>query len=469
VGVFQIESRAQSQMLPRTQPRSLDDLTVQVAIVRPGPIVGGAVNPYVRQREAMRRNQSYEPDVPRCVRDVLAETYGVVLFQEQVVQVAMEMGGMSPGQAESFRRLLSRRDAGQSIERYQEIFMQGAQARQVPGETAQKFWEGLCGFASFGFPKSHAAAFALLAYQSAYLKEYFAPEFYCALYNNWPMGFYPPHVFTNDAHRHGVDVRRPDVNVSREECTVEMGAVRLGLEQVQGVGRAGAAAIVSERDRAGPYRSLFELTHGTGIGREPLENLIQAGALDSFGLNRRELLWQLGLFADGLERARLSAPAPIRQLHLAIPTEQDELALPDFDGFEKMAADYRVLHLSPDSHPMSFLRSALLEGVSSTRELQEMKAPRTVETAGLVVCRQRPGTARGIVFLLLEDEHGLANVMIPPDLYEERRSLVRMRPFLRVKARLEGHAGKVPMLQALEIEPVGVGAGLHTPEGKSWG
>jgi error-prone DNA polymerase len=259
------------------------------------------------------------------------------------------------------------------------------------------------------------------------------------------------------------------VNVSREECTVEKGAVRLGLGQVQGVGRAGAAATVSERDRAGPYRSLFELTHGTGIGREALENLIQAGALDGFGLNRRELLWQLGLFADGLERARLSAPPQIRQLHLAIPTEQDELALPDFEGFEKMAADYRVLHLSPDSHPMSFLRSALRQGVASSRELQEMRAPRMVETAGLVVCRQRPGTARGIVFLLLEDEHGLSNVMIPPDLYEERRSLVRMRPFLQVRARLEGHAGKVPMLQALEIEAVGAVESLQTPQGKSWG
>jgi error-prone DNA polymerase len=283
------------------------------------------------------------------------------------------------------------------------------------------------------------------------------------------MGFYPPHVFTNDARRHGVEVLRPDVNVSREECTVEGDAVRLGLEQVQGVGRAGAVAVVAERDRRGPYRSLFELAHSTGIRREALENLIQAGALDDFGLNRRELLWQLGLFAGGLERARLSGPPQLRQLHLAIPTEQDELALPDFDGFERMAADYRVLHLSPDSHPMSFLRSALRGQVSSTRELQEMRAPRVVETAGLVVCRQRPGTARGIVFLLLEDEHGLANVMIPPDLYEERRTLVRMRPFLRVKAKLEGHAGKVPMLQALEVEAVSSSAAVSTPEGKSWG
>ncbi len=469
VGVFQIESRAQAQMLPRTQPRSLDDLTVQVAIVRPGPIVGGAVNPYVKQREAMRRNQAFKPDIPDCLKGALDETYGVVLFQEQVVLVAMAMGGMSPGQAESFRRLLSRRDAGQSIALYEEMFMKGAAVHQVTPETARKVWDGLCGFASFGFPKSHAAAFALLAYQSAYLKEYFAPEFYCALYNNWPMGFYPPHVFTNDARRHGVEVLRPDVNVSREECTVEGDAVRLGLEQVQGMGRAGAVAVVAERDRRGSYRSLFELAHSTGIRREALENLIQAGALDDFGLNRRELLWQLGLFAGGLERARLSGPPQLRQLHLAIPTEQDELALPDFDGFERMAADYRVLHLSPDSHPMSFLRSALRGQVSSTRELQGMRAPRVVETAGLVVCRQRPGTARGIVFLLLEDEHGLANVMIPPDLYEERRTLVRMRPFLRVKAKLEGHAGKVPMLQALEVEAVSSSAAVSTPEGKSWG
>lgn len=469
VGVFQIESRAQAQMLPRTQPNSLDDLTVQVAIVRPGPIVGGAVSPYVRQREAMRRNQKLDNEIHPCLGDLLDETYGVVLFQEQVVQVAMAMGKMAPGQAESFRRLLSRRDIGQSIGLYEELFMRGAAENGVSPEQARKVWEGLCGFASFGFPKSHAAAFALLAYQSAYLKEYFAPEFYCALYNNWPMGFYPPHVFTNDAKRHGVRVLRPDVNVSREKCTVERGEVRLGLEQVQGVGKAGAAAIVAERDCRGRFHSLFELAHSTGLRREALENLIQAGALDGFGLNRRELLWQLGLFAGGLERARLSSPPQLRQLHLEIPTEQDELKLPEFDLFEKMAADYRVLQLSPDSHPMSFLRESLRGRVSSTQDLQKIRPPSYVDTAGLVVCRQRPGTAKGIVFLLLEDEHGLVNVMVPPDLYEDRRPVIRMRPFLRVKGRLEGHAGKVPMMQARDLEPFDTGAPMQTPEGKSWG
>lgn len=475
VGVFQIESRAQAQMLPRTRPQTLDDLTVQVAIVRPGPIVGGAVNPYVKAREALREGRSVEPKAMHpTVAEVLRETLGVVLYQEQVVQVAICMGGMTPGQAESFRRAMSRRDWERSVGPYREAFMQGALAQGVPEQMAADMFRNLEGFASFGFPKSHAAAFGLLAYQSAWLKEHYPAEFYCALYNNWPMGFYPPHVFTNDARRHDVDVRGPDVNVSAAGCTVEGAAVRIGLGYVHELGRAGAEAVVAAREEAGTFRSLFDFVYRTGVRARAVENLIRVGAFSDLGLNRRELLWQLGLFGGGLQHGRLDGQSSPRQLRLALPTAQDQVFLADLSAFERVAADYEILKLSPEDHPMAFQRARLdVAGVASSEVLRAMEPRRRVETAGLVVCRQRPATARGIVFLLLEDEHGLVNVLVPRALYEQERErmLVRTSAFLRIEGLLEGHAGAVPMLLAERVDRLhdGDAVALKTPDGKSWG
>jgi len=483
VGVFQIESRAQAQMLPRTRPKDLDDLTVQVAIVRPGPIVGGAVNPYVKAREAIREGRKpTSKTMHHTVEKVLEETLGVVLFQEQVVQVAIHMGRMEAGEAERFRRAMSRRDWERSVGTYRESFMRGALGQGVPEQVAADMFKNLEGFASFGFPKSHAAAFGLLAYQSAWLKEHYSAEFYCALYNNWPMGFYPPHVFTNDARRHDVDVRGPDVNVSGAECTVEGDAVRIGLGYVQDLGKAGAEAVVAAREEAGSFRSLFDFVHRTGVRTRAVENLIRVGAFSDLGLNRRELLWQLGLFGGGMQHGRLTGTSRPRQLRLALPTGQDQVFLPDFSAFDRVAADYQILKLSPEDHPMSFERIRLsLTGVASSEDLRAIQPHQWVVTAGLVVCRQRPATARGIVFLLLEDEFGLVNVLIPRELYERERErmLVRTSAFLRIGGSLEGHAGAVPMLKAEQVDSLSparsgkgdeeVGAAMQTPEGKSWG
>ncbi|MBO0683651.1 MAG: error-prone DNA polymerase, partial [Candidatus Dormibacteraeota bacterium] len=337
-------------------------------------------------------------------------------------------------------------------------------------------------------PKSHAAAFGLLAYQSTWLKVHHPSEFFCALYNNWPMGFYPPHVFTNDARRHGVRVLGPNVNVSLASCTVESppspqpsprrgegvlgeGVVRIGLGYVHGLGKAGADAVVEARADAGPFRSLFDFMHRTGLRTEAVENLVRVGAFSDLGLNRRELLWQLGLFGGGLQRGWLSRPPKARQLRLGLPTSQDEVQLPDFSAYERMAADYEVLKLSPDSHPMAFQRPWLdTLGVASSLSLQLTQTQRRVETAGLVVCRQRPGTAKGIVFLLLEDEHGMTNVLIPAQLYDEQRVVVRSCDFLWVGGVLEGHAGAVPMLRAERVARLRDQAEpLRTPQGKSWG
>ncbi len=480
VGVFQIESRAQVAMLPRTRPENLDDLTVQVSIVRPGPIVGGAVNPYVRRREARRKDPNYPIPMPACVRDALEDTLGVVLFQEQVIEVAKQMGGFTAGEAETFRRAMSRKRSKSIMEGYRQKFMAGAmQHDDVTEADAARMFENLLGFAEFGFPRSHGAAFGLLAYHSTWLRHYYPPEYLCALLNEQPMGFYPPHVLTKDAQRHGVAIHRPDVNLSDAKCTVDeilpedtgadlRGAVRVGLGYVKNVGEAASMRVQEERRRAGPYRSLFDFVQRTGLSNEATTNLIRAGAFDSLGMNRRELIWQLGLFVGGFEQANLRRPRD-RQLRLDLPVEQDAVRLADFNDYQRMAIDYDVLRLSPNSHPMQFLRPSLGEGVVSSHHLRSMPAGRRVDLAGLVVCRQQPLTAKGIIFLLLEDEYGLVNVLVSRELVETHRDTVRTASFVRVTGRLEQRAGEQRTLIAESVQQFLPVEALAMPAGKSWG
>ena len=469
VGVFQIESRAQIAMLPRTQPRSLDDLAIQVSIVRPGPIVGGAVNPYVRRREQRRNDPHCAIEMPHeSVRDVLEETLGVVIFQEQVLQVCEQMAGFSAGEADAFRRAMSRRRSKEAMEAYRAQFIAGASARGVAPTVSMQMFETLMGFAEFGFPKSHGTAFALLAYQSTWLKRYYAPEYTCGLFNSQPMGFYQPHVLTRDAQRHGVEVLRPDINASDAVCTVESDAVRVGLGYVQHVGAAGARRVEEVRREEGAYRSLFDFVQRTGLPRRATEALIQVGAFDAFGLNRRELLWQLGLFCDGMQRSSLAAPQT-RQLRMELPTEQDEVPLRDFDAYQRMATDYALMQLSPDTHPMQFFRTGLGEGVRSSRHLQSLPGAADVEIAGLVVCRQRPLTARGIVFLLLEDEFGLMNVLVSRELSDRYRDIVHLAQFVVAKGTLEVRTGEQRTLVATSLREFLPHDVLPMPRGKAWG
>lgn len=480
VGVFQIESRAQIAMLPRTQPKDLDDLTVQVSIVRPGPIVGGAVNPYVRRREAQRKDPDYRVEMPECIRAVLQDTLGVVLFQEQVIDVAKQMGGFTAAEAETFRRAMSRKRSLAIMESYRQKFMAGAlQHDDVTEGAAAKMFDNLLGFAEFGFPRSHGAAFGLLAYQSTWLKHYHPAEYLCALLNEQPMGFYPPHVLTKDAQRHGVAVHRPDVNLSNARCSVDAilpddtgadlrGAIRIGLGYVKGLGEAAATRVEEERQRDGAYRSLFDFVQRTGLSKGATTNLIRIGAFDDLGLNRRELIWQLGLFVGGFEQSELRRPRD-RQLRLALPVEQDAVRLADFDAYQRMAGDYAVLHLSPNSHPMQFLRPALGEGVVSSLHLRSMSAGTRVDLAGLVVCRQQPLTAKGIIFLLLEDEYGMVNVLVSRDLVEAHRDIIRTAPFMRVSGPLEERAGEQRTLVADSVAQFFPAEALAMPAGKSWG
>src|SRR6266487_4278845 len=295
IGDFQIESRAQMQSLLRTRPENIDDLTVQVALVRPGPIQGKAVHPYIDHRQRLREDPSFVPPVDHpLLAEPLADTLGVVVFQDQVLEVAMALAGFSVGEAEGLRRAMSRKRSEEAIEAYRTRFIAGAREKGVDPELADMVYDKLVGFSGFGFPKSHAAAFGLLAYQSAWLRHHHPAEFLCALLNAQPMGFYPPASLVRDAQRRGVEVWPVDVNRSGAKCALEDNAVRIGLEYVQSLGEPGAKAVVEERERRGPFEGVRELAQRVELDRDRLEALVAAGACDEFG-ERRQLLWELGL------------------------------------------------------------------------------------------------------------------------------------------------------------------------------
>jgi error-prone DNA polymerase len=378
IGVFQIESRAQIQTLPRTRPRSVEDLVVQVAIIRPGPIVGGAVNPYIRNRQRTLRNPRFRPayDHP-ALEPVLRETLGVILYQEQVLEVAMALAGFSAGQAEALRRAMSRKRSREAMAHFWVQFRDGARARGVAPRVAKEVFRKLLGFAEYGFPKSHSVAFAVLAYRSSWLKRHHPAEFTCALFNNQPMGFYPPHVLTNDAKRHGVRVLPPDVNRSNVRCTVEGNAVRIGFGYVDGLSEDAARLIQREREAAGRYRSLADFVRRGPLKREATENLFAVGAFDGFGLGRREALWQLGLFIPvrgfGRPGVSTSGSESGRQQPLALPVAQDMVELRPMNPWEQMATDYDTLGLSPRYHPLGLLRPHLPVEIVTTEDLATMR------------------------------------------------------------------------------------------------
>ena len=433
VGVFQIESRAQMQMLVRTLPENLDDLTVEVALVRPGPIQGGAVHPYIERRQRVRENADYVPPYDHALLEKpLRETLGVVVFQEQVLEVAMALAGFSVGEAEGLRRAMSRKRSRDAIEAYRSRFLDGARAMGVERETAERVFEKLLGFASFGFPKSHAAAFGLLAYQSAWLRHHHPAEFLCALLNAQPMGFYPPASLVRDAQRRDVEVLPPDIARSDALCTLEGDSVRVGLAYIRGVGEDAARAVVEEREAGGSFRTVQDLAQRAPLDRPALEALAASGACDSFGWPRRQLLWRLGLAPRAVRVARDS-------VQLALPLEPQTVVpdLPELSEWEQMLADYRLTSLSVDRHPMELLRSHLPAGTVSAGELATVGNGDKVAVAGLVIARQRPQTANGVVFMLLEDEHAQVNLIVPPAVYDRHRASVRGEPLVLARGRYE--------------------------------
>jgi error-prone DNA polymerase len=441
-GVFQIESRAQMQMLPRSLPENLDDLTVQVALVRPGPIQGGAVHPYLERRKRLRDDPSYRvPYDDPCLEPILRDTLGAIVFQDQVIQVAMALAGFSPGEAEGLRRAMSRKRSDAALRAYKERFIEGARARGVAEGVAVRVFEGIQGFSGFGFPKSHAAAFGLLAYQSTWLRVRYGPEFLSSLLNEQPMGFYPPDALVHEAQRRGIEVLGPDVNRSGVECATEGGAVRIGLAYVTGLREEDARRVVEERDRGGAYGHLEDLASRSGVGRDALARLGWARACESLAGSRRPALWRLGAAAGALgagDGVQLALPLSMP----AAPTLRDQTP------WEQVVADYASAGMALGEHPMALLRGDLTEGVASSMELGRRRDRSPIEVAGMVVARQRPATARGVVFLLLEDEVGTVNVIVPPPVYERHRLVVRTASFVRISGRLERRDGTTNVVAA---------------------
>jgi error-prone DNA polymerase len=435
VGLFQIESRAQMQSLLRTRPENLDDLTVQVALVRPGPIQGKAVHPYVERRQRRREDPVYEPpyDHP-LLAECLRDTLGAIIFQEQVLDVAIALAGFSVGEAEGLRRAMSRKRSQDAIEAYHQRFLDGAAANGVERETAEVVFSKINGFASFGFPKSHAAAFALLAYQSAWLRHHYPAEFLCALLNAQPMGFYPPASLVRDAQRRGVEVLPPDVNRSGATCRIERDAVRVGLAYVKGLSEGPAKAFVAEREREGAFANVADLARRAPLDRPALEALVASGACDGFGWPRRQLLWRLGLVPRSVS---VGAGGDERQLALPLAPTSEVPELAEQTPWERMLADYRLTSLSVGTHPLELLRPHLPGEVVASADLGELPHRSPVAVAGLVVARQRPATASGVVFMLLEDEHGQMNLVVPPPVYDRYRAAVRGEPLLLARGRFE--------------------------------
>ena len=440
IGCFQIESRAQMQTILRTRPENLDDITIQVALVRPGPIQGGAVHPYIERRQKLRDDPAYRPPADHpLLEEPLRETLGVIVFQDQVLDVAIHLAGFTVGEAEGLRRAMSRKRSHAALEAYRERFVAGAIGLGVEEALAHTVYDKLVAFSGFGFPKSHSAAFGLLAYQSAWLRHHYSAEFLAALLNAQPMGFYPPATLVRDAQRRNVETRPPDVNRSGVGCDIEEGGVRVGLEYVQGVGKDDAEAVVAEREANGTYTSIRALAQRTPLSKDELGVLVESGACDSFGLERRELLWQLGL---------VPRPASVpgsggteKQLALPLEPTVDTPDLPAPTVWERMLSDYRTTSLSVGVHPLELMRPYLPEGTLSTQALADRPHGSTVTVAGMVVARQRPATANGVVFMLLEDEHAQINLIVPPQTYDRFRAVIRGEPLLLARGRFE-HADR---------------------------
>ncbi len=428
LGTFQIESRAQMSMLPRLKPATFYDLVVQVAIVRPGPIQGDMVHPYLRRREGLER-----PEYPRPeLKAVLGKTLGVPLFQEQAMQVAIHCAGFTPGEADQLRRSMATFKVTGGVSHFRDKLVTGMVARGYEQEFAERTFSQLEGFGSYGFPESHAASFALLAYASSWMKCHHPEVFCCALLNSQPMGFYAPAQVVRDAVEHGVEVRPVCVNASRWDCTLEPTggtgpqsrpglAVRLGLRMARGLANQHGAQLVTHRGEA-PYANVEEVWRRADIPAAALERLAEADAFQGLGLDRRQALWAVKGLADTVLPLFAAADAHRRPRPELV--EPPVALVPMKDGRE-VVEDYRSLGLSLRRHPVAFLRETLqARGMVACTDLARTRDGRRVTVPGIVLVRQRPGSAKGVMFMTIEDETGVANLILWPDRFERQRRLV---------------------------------------------
>jgi error-prone DNA polymerase len=463
MGVFQIESRAQMSMLPRLKPRTFYDLVIEVAIVRPGPIQGNMVHPYLRRRAGLEP-AAYPND---AIREVLHKTLGVPLFQEQAMRLAVVAAGFTPGEADQLRRAMGAWRRPGVIEQFRQKLLEGMRARGLSEEFAGLVFHQIRGFGEYGFPESHAASFALLVYVSAWLKCYYPAAFAAALINSQPMGFYAPAQLVRNAREHGVEVRPVDVNCSQWDCTLErmkdeggrmnrnIGSsspsssfivhpssfsfsLRLGLRLVLGLSEAHARQICEAR-RGGPFASLADFSRRTGLGRAVIARLAEADAFGSLELDRRAALWQ----ALGQDKKRQPLP-----LLAGLDDPDDPLVdLPPLTAQEQTLADYQTAGLTLRAHPISFQRETLNGwGVAPAAALEQLDNDRYVRVAGLVLVRQRPGTAKGITFVTLEDETGTANLIIRQNIWQRYYQAARTASALIAHGRLQRQEGVTHVL-----------------------
>jgi error-prone DNA polymerase len=428
IGVFQVESRAQMSMLPRLKPRNYYDLVIEVAIVRPGPIQGGMVHPYLRRRDGLEKVEYPKPEL----EEVLNRTKGVPLFQEQAMQIAMVAAKFSPAKADELRRAMATFRRNGTIHTLKEDFIEGMVNNGYERTFAERCFKQIEGFGDYGFPESHAASFALLVYDSSYVKHYYPEVFAAALLNSQPMGFYAPAQLVGDARKNGVEVRPPDINASDWDCTLEPSqnnrcALRLGLRQVAGLSEDDVKRMVAQRTT--PYRDPADLWRRSGLTKRQIVALARADAFASLGLSRRDVLWAVRGFSD----AHLPLFDEVRA-HDSEPS----VALPALTLGEAVADDYSSFSMSLRSHPLALLRPTFAQrGISSTEVLEHSRNDDVFTLAGLVLVRQRPGTASGVVFVTLEDEKGIANLVVWPKVFEAHRRIVMGARLLAVRGRIQ--------------------------------
>lgn len=441
IGVFQIESRAQMSILPKIRPSCFFDIVVSIAIVRPGPIQGNIVHPYLRRRRGIEPVEYLHP----CVEPILKRTLGVPLFQEQGMKLAVTAAGFTASQADQLRRVMSHK---RSAERMAQVCVQlsdGMRKNGLSEKAIETITFQLKAFANYGFPESHAASFALLVFASAYIKFYYAPEFYCAILNAQPMGFYSPDTLIRDALRHAVEVRPVDLSRSFWDCTLEQDeegsipALRIGLRFVAGLGAGSKEKLEEAWQNGGAFKTLEDACRRSGLKKKDLERLAAAGAFESFYKGRRNAMWKVLKIAG----ARRELPL----LDLLDKPDEEKTYLPPMSDMEQTVADYSLLGLSVGNHPMTYFRKFTRErNMLACGELSGREHGEAVRIAGCVICRQQPKTAKGFVFLTLEDETGTANVIINPQVFRDFKQIILSQNFIAVSGRLQLEEGVVNLI-----------------------
>ena len=440
VGVFQLESPAQRNLQARLLADNIEDIVASVALIRPGPIKGNMVEPFIARRHGLERPTYIHPKL----EPILKDTYGVVLYQEQVIEIATEIAGFTPGESDRLRRVMSKFRSQNEMDQIGELFISKAVANGVSKETAEIIFSYILGYAGYGFCEAHAAAFADTAYKTAYLLKHYPAQFYAALLNHQPLGFYPPNTLCVQARQRGITILPLDINLSEADFTADDNSIRIGLKQVKGMEAKFIDSILAQRQKQ-PFIALSDFVFRTNVSKDVIENLILAGAFDSFTPNRRSLLWQLPNYLSN------------RQGSLFLLESAQEQALPDFTPWQRWMLEFEVLNLSASTHVMDFFRPRLAQRkFASSRDVKKQAEGAKVKTAGYVIRPHRPPTRSGkiVVFLTLEDEFGLLDVTVFENVYQRYGENLYQHPLLIVEGTVSSRGGKEVSLVAERIMPL---------------